>query len=107
MSSLPPRPLALALTALFALGTMSLSGCKSNPVRTPDHWEPNRQTKDHVTSFYLVFPPKDKSLWKMPNQTLPVGTPVRFIQTKRGYHQVQLQSLELGWVPKGTLKGYR
>ena len=107
MASSFSRPLWLGLVPLLALGTILVSGCKSNPVRSPDHWQPNRQTKEHVTNFYLVFPPRDESLWKMPNQTLPEGTPVRFIQTKRGYHQVQLQSLELGWVPKGTLQNYR
>ena len=101
----PRSSLAAAVAILSAV--VLLPGCKSSPAYSPNQWQPNRQTKDHVTNFFLVFPPRDESLWKMPNQTLPQGTPVLFLQTRKKYHQVQLQSLEVGYVPKGSLKSLR
>ena len=97
----------LAVVTVILPAVLLLSGCKTGPAYSPNQWQPNRQTRDNVTNFFLVFPPKDESLWKMPNQTLPQGTPVLFLQTKRKYHQVQLQTLEIGYVPKGSLKQYR
>lgn len=103
----PSLRLSTSLLGLLTLlAGASISGCRTAPVNMENLWTPNRATKEHVTSFFLVFPPRDESLWQMPNQTLPQGTPVAFIQTRRGYHQVQLQSLEVGWVPKGSLKRY-
>jgi hypothetical protein len=89
---------ALALTMMFA-------GCAASPVNSRAAWEPNRKTRGTVTPFWIQFPPKAKGFFIIPNQTLPQNTPVRMIGKRRGFVHVQLENLEMGWMPRGTLKG--
>ncbi len=100
MKSLP-FPLPLAALILVAV---ALAGCAATPVSQRSAWTANRETRPVVTPFWNEFPPTAKGLWVIPNQTLPRNTPVRFLGNRRGFARVQMESLEMGWVPRGTLK---
>lgn len=101
MKNLPLRFLPLAALLLAAI---SLVGCAASPVMQKAAWTANRQTRPAVTPFWHEFPPTAKGMWIMPNQTLPRNTPMRYLGNRRGFSHVQLESLEIGWVPLGTLK---
>lgn len=80
-----------------------LHGCATAPATSQAAWEPNRHTKPVVTPYWVEFPPKATGLWIMPNATFPRNTPVRLLEHRRGFAHVQLDTLERGWVPRGTL----
>lgn len=96
-----PRIALAILTPVLSL--VFLTSCATGPATSKAAWEPNRHTKPVVTPFWIQFPPKAEGLWVMPNATLPKNTPVRFLEHRRGFAQVQLDTLERGWVPRGTL----
>ncbi len=99
---LPPVPIRLRVLASI-LSLFTLNGCATAPATSQAAWEPNRHTKPVVTPFWQEFPPKAQGLWIMPNATLPRNTPLRLLDHRRGFAHVQLDTLERGWVPRGTL----
>ncbi len=100
LPALSPFGLSL-LTILLPL--FLVAGCATAPATSQAAWEPNRKTKPVVTPFWIQFPPKAEGLWVMPNATFPRNTPIRLLDHRRGFAYVQLDTLERGWVPRGTL----
>lgn len=94
----------LSRSLLLVAVCVFFAGCAASPVNTRAAWEPNRHTGPVVTPFWVEFPPKAEALWRIPNATLPRNTEVRLLGKRRGFALVQLESLERGWVPRGTLR---
>jgi hypothetical protein len=89
-----------AWVAAFVIG---LSGCATTPVSDRAAWVPNRRVVATVAPYWKVFPPSSQGLEVIPNRTFGRGTPVRFLGNRFGFSEVQLDTLERGWVPQGTL----
>lgn len=93
--------LAHFFCAVALLG--ALSGCATTPVSDRAAWVPNRRVAAPVAPFWKVYPPASLGLEVIPNLPLDRGTPVRFLGNRFGFSEVQLETLERGWVPRGTL----
>ncbi|MCB1229922.1 MAG: hypothetical protein KDN19_06635 [Verrucomicrobiae bacterium] len=102
MNALFRARIVTSLTAAM-VSLILLPGCATDPATSKTAWEPNRHTKPVVTPFWIQFPPKAEDLWVMPNATLPRNTPLRLLGNRRGFSYVQMDTLERGWVPRGTL----
>lgn len=83
--------------------TITLMGCAASPASNRAAWRANRHTAPVVTPFWNSFPPSAGGLNVIPNRTLAAGTPVRFLGNRWGFAEVQMETLERGWVPQGTL----
>ncbi|MCB1078573.1 MAG: hypothetical protein KDM63_05530 [Verrucomicrobiae bacterium] len=88
---------------LILAASLSLSSCASAPATSRETWRANRQVDVVVAPFWKEFPPFAGGLDVLPNRTLGRGTPVRFLRNHFGFAEVQLESMERGWMPQGML----
>lgn len=99
-----PSPMSrfLQLSALFLC--LLPGGCAHAPASTQASWEANRRVAVVVAPFWKEFPPFADGLNVIPAVTLGRGTPVRFLRNHFGFAEVQLRTLERGWIPQGMLE---
>lgn len=97
------HPAALRLLATLAL-IVGLAGCATAPATSLQAWQPNRTVSVVVAPFWREFPPDAAGLGVIPQRTLARGTRVRLLRHHFGFAEVQLDTLERGWLPRGLLE---
>jgi len=79
-------------------------GCAHAPAKHQAGWTANRRVAVVVAPFWTEFPPFADGLNVIPSVTLGRGTPVRFLRNHLGFAEIQLKTLERGWIPQGMLE---
>jgi hypothetical protein len=92
----------LPLIALFLF--LLPGGCAHAPAKSQAGWEANRRVAVVVAPYWREFPPFAGGLDVIPSVTLARGTPVRFLRNHLGFAEIQLRTLERGWIPRGMLE---
>lgn len=101
----PPRPPGrFAGRCLAGWVAAVLAGCASPPATHRAEWTPNRRVAVVVAPYWSAFPPFAEGLDVIPSRTLGRGTPVRQLRNRYGFSEIQLETLERGWVPRGLLE---